>query len=75
MIGLDLVVRELQVPVDGACETKIPWLQLVSAFVFKYPQVVKWAGDSLVRVLAGLMQSIRSMVLEVCRGLLVTDGG
>ena len=69
MIGLDLVVRELQVPVDGA------WLQLVSAFVFKYPQVVKWAGDSLVRVLAGLMQSIRSMVLEVCRGLLVTDGG
>ena len=37
VIGLDLLVRELQVPVDGGCEeTKISWLQLVSAFVFRY---------------------------------------
>ena len=78
VIGLDMLVRELQVPVDGACkEAKVPWLQLVSAFVLRYPQVVvRGAGDSLLRVLAGLMQSSRSvavrrLVLEVCRGLLV----
>lgn len=65
MIGLDLLVRELQVPVDGGCkETKIPRLQLVSAFVFRYPQVVMGAGDSLVRVLAGLMQSSMSVVVR-----------
>ena len=70
-------MRELQVPVDWACEeAKVPWLQLLPAFVLRYLQVVRGAGDSLFRVLAGLMQSnrsvaVRRMVLEVCRGLLM----
>ena len=73
VIGLDL----LQTPVDGATEEANLWLQSVSALVFRYPLVVRRGGDSLLRVLAGLMQSSRSvvvwrMVLEVCRGLLMT---
>ena len=71
VVGLDLLVRELQVAADGAFEeTKIPWLQLVSEFVYKHPEVVRGSEDSLVRVVVVGMMQCRSLV----QGDVVVDG-
>ena len=43
VIGLYLLVRQLQIPVDGG-GGKIPWIQLMSALVFRYLLVVRRVG-------------------------------
>ena len=47
----------------------MPWLQLVSEFVYKHPEVVGGSEDSLVRVVVVGMMQCRSLVHGV-----VVDG-